>query len=88
MIFIPFSFTYLIIENNFQGQRLYNINQEQGERVGRIMIAYADDLKEVSSVQAGNIVVVTGLKVMIKEGDIDDEYMECVIYHFSQCMGV
>ncbi|XP_027208842.2 ribosome-releasing factor 2, mitochondrial isoform X1 [Penaeus vannamei] len=46
-----------------QGQRLYNINQEQGERVGRIMIAYADDLKEVSSVQAGNIVVVTGLKL-------------------------
>lgn len=79
---------HMIIENNFQGQRLYNINQEQGERVGRIMIAYADDLKEVSSVQAGNIVVVTGLKVMIKEGDIDDEYTECVNYDFSYYMGV
>lgn len=46
--------------------RLYNINQDQAEKVGRIMIAYADDLKEVSSVQAGNIVVVTGLKVMMQ----------------------
>lgn len=27
------------------------------------MIAYADEFKEVSSVKAGNIIVVTGLKV-------------------------
>nr|XP_045609336.1 ribosome-releasing factor 2, mitochondrial-like [Procambarus clarkii] len=46
-----------------KGQRLFNINAEETERVGRVMIAFADEFKEVSSVKAGNIVVVTGLKI-------------------------
>lgn len=46
-----------------QGQRVYNLNGEQSEKVGQVMIAYADHFKEVASVEAGNIVVVSGLKV-------------------------
>lgn len=55
----------LLISCNFQGQRLYNVNAEQTEKVGRLMIVYADDFKEVSSVKSGNIIVVTGLKVKV-----------------------
>ncbi|XP_071540183.1 ribosome-releasing factor 2, mitochondrial isoform X1 [Panulirus ornatus] len=46
-----------------KGQGLYNVNNEQVEKVGRVMIAYADEFKEVSSASAGNIVVITGLKI-------------------------
>ncbi|KAK8747294.1 hypothetical protein OTU49_016731 [Cherax quadricarinatus] len=46
-----------------KGQRLYNINAEQPEKVGRVMIAYADTFKEIPTVKAGNIVVLTGLKI-------------------------
>lgn len=46
-----------------KGQRIYNVNGERTEKVGQVLIAYADHFKEVTSVEAGNIVVVTGLKV-------------------------
>lgn len=51
-----------------QGQKIYNANKEVSEKLGRILIAYADEFKEVSSVEAGNIVVLTGLK-NISTGD-------------------
>lgn len=46
-----------------QGQKIYNASQSKYENVNRVMIVYADDYKEVNSVQSGNIVAVTGLKV-------------------------
>ncbi|XP_076043139.1 mitochondrial ribosome recycling factor 2 [Oratosquilla oratoria] len=46
-----------------KGQRVFNVNQETSEKIGNVMIAYADDLQEVSAVDQGNVVVVTGLKV-------------------------
>ena len=46
-----------------QGQRVYNVNGSRNEKLGQVLIAYADHYKEVASVEAGNIVVVTGLKV-------------------------
>lgn len=46
-----------------QGQRMYNLSGGRTEKLGQVLIAYADHYKEVSSVEAGNIVVVTGLKV-------------------------
>ena len=48
-----------------QGQRVYNLNGGCSEKLGQVLIAYADHYKEVSSVEAGNIVVVTGLKVCL-----------------------
>jgi len=49
----------------FQGQKLYNASQSKSENINRVMIAYADDYKEVNNVQSGNIVAVTGLKVCL-----------------------
>lgn len=51
-----------------QGQRIFNVNNNQTEKIGRVMIAYADEFKEVATIKAGNIVVVTGLK-MTRTGD-------------------
>ncbi|XP_068241002.1 ribosome-releasing factor 2, mitochondrial [Palaemon carinicauda] len=45
-----------------QGQRIFNMNNEITEKIGRVMIAFADEFKEVASIKSGNIVVVTGLK--------------------------
>ncbi|XP_066963770.1 ribosome-releasing factor 2, mitochondrial [Macrobrachium rosenbergii] len=45
-----------------QGQRIFNVNNEVMEKIGRVMIAFADEFKEVGSIKSGNIVVVTGLK--------------------------
>ncbi|KAG0725484.1 Ribosome-releasing factor 2, mitochondrial [Chionoecetes opilio] len=45
-----------------KGQRVYNLSGGRSERLGQVLIAYADHYKEVASVAAGNIVVVTGLQ--------------------------
>lgn len=50
---------------NFQGQKLYNASQSKTENINRVMIAYADDYKEVNNIESGNIVAVTGLKVWL-----------------------
>lgn len=46
-----------------KGQRIYSVQQDVSEQVGRLYIAYADDFKEVESVDNGNIAVAAGLKV-------------------------
>ncbi|KAK7074553.1 G elongation factor, mitochondrial 2 [Halocaridina rubra] len=46
-----------------QGQRIFNLNSNLTEKIGRVMIAFADEFKEVTEIKAGNIVVVTGLKI-------------------------
>ncbi|GFT54100.1 ribosome-releasing factor 2, mitochondrial [Nephila pilipes] len=51
------------------GQRLYNRNRENSEKVGKLLIPLADDFKEVPLSLAGNIVAVTGLKDVIT-GDL------------------
>lgn len=46
-----------------KGQKIYNIQQEMSEQTGKLLMAYADEFKEVNLVDNGNIAVVTGLKV-------------------------
>lgn len=56
---------FLLVFVIIQGQKLYNASQSKSENINRVMIAYADDYKEVNNVQSGNIVAVTGLKVCL-----------------------
>lgn len=65
----PLTFMRIFTGSIRSNQKLYNINREGSEKVGKIKIAYANDFKEVSSIYAGNIAVVTGLKDIIT-GDI------------------
>jgi len=44
---------------------VYNVNRAKSEKVGKLMIAFADDFREVSAVGAGNIAVISGLKLSI-----------------------
>ncbi|XP_077988900.1 ribosome-releasing factor 2, mitochondrial-like [Glandiceps talaboti] len=44
------------------GAKIYNVNRDAMEPVTRLLIAYADDFKEVESVSAGNIAVIMGFK--------------------------
>lgn len=46
---------------------MYNLNENRTEKVGQVLIPYADHFKEVTSAEAGNIVVVSGLKVKKKK---------------------
>lgn len=46
-----------------KGQRLYSVQQDLSEQIGQLYIAFADDFKEVESVDNGNIAVAAGLKV-------------------------
>lgn len=48
-----------------KGQRVYSVQQEKSEQIGRLYIAYADDFKEVEDVDNGNIAVAAGLKVSV-----------------------
>ena len=45
-----------------KGAKLYNIRKETAEHAGKLYIACADDYHEVSKINDGNIVAVTGLK--------------------------
>ncbi|XP_060536405.1 ribosome-releasing factor 2, mitochondrial isoform X2 [Cylas formicarius] len=45
-----------------KNQTIYNVQREKSEAAGRVYIAYADEFQEASSVGAGNIAVVSGLK--------------------------
>ncbi len=41
---------------------MYNLNRGLTEKFGRLLVAFADDYREVEEVTAGNIVVLSGLK--------------------------
>jgi translation elongation factor EF-G len=41
---------------------VYNLNRGLTEKFGRLLVAFADDYREVEEVTAGNIVVLSGLK--------------------------
>jgi len=42
---------------------IYNVNKNQTEKIGNLMIAFADDFREVEEISAGNIAVLSGLKL-------------------------
>lgn len=50
-----------------KGQKVYSVQQDLSEQIGRLYIAYADDFTEVEMVDNGNIAVAAGLKVGIKK---------------------
>ncbi|XP_018570990.1 ribosome-releasing factor 2, mitochondrial [Anoplophora glabripennis] len=52
-----------------KGQKIYSIQQDCSEQIGRLYVAYADEFTEVDSVKNGNIAVVAGLK-KIRSGDL------------------
>nr|CAD7588309.1 unnamed protein product [Timema genevievae] len=52
-----------------KGQKLYIVNQERTEHIGKLMVPYADDFEEVPEVDSGNIAAVTGLKLTMT-GDL------------------
>ncbi|XP_012255171.2 ribosome-releasing factor 2, mitochondrial [Athalia rosae] len=52
-----------------QGQKVYNVQQEKMEQSGKLYAAYADEYKEVASVNYGNIAAVSGLKTTVT-GDL------------------
>lgn len=47
-----------------KGQRIYSIQQDCSEQIGRLYMAYADEFKEVESADNGIIAVAAGLKVI------------------------
>jgi len=42
---------------------IYNINKQQSEKVIKLMVAFADEFREVEEISAGNIAVISGLKL-------------------------
>jgi len=42
---------------------VYNVTKQQSDKVGKLMVAFADDFREVGEVTAGNIAVIAGLKL-------------------------
>jgi len=42
---------------------IYNINKQQTEKIGKLMVAFADEFREVEEISAGNIAVLSGLKL-------------------------
>eukprot|EP00095_Tigriopus_kingsejongensis_P002121 maker-scaffold447_size167621-snap-gene-0.48 protein:Tk02121 transcript:maker-scaffold447_size167621-snap-gene-0.48-mRNA-1 annotation:"ribosome-releasing factor mitochondrial-like" len=45
-----------------EGANVYNMNRGVTERIGKLMVAFADEFRDVKCVDAGNIAVIAGLK--------------------------
>jgi hypothetical protein len=48
---------------------VYNLNRGLTEKFGRLLVAFADDYREVEEVTAGNIAVLSGLKASGEDGE-------------------
>lgn len=57
-----------------EGKKVYNATQDNSEKIGKVMLALADELQEIKTAQKGNIVVVTGLKNIITGDTITSSY--------------
>ncbi|KAK9497598.1 hypothetical protein O3M35_004296 [Rhynocoris fuscipes] len=55
-----------------KGQKIYNINQNCTDAVGKVLKIFADDLIEIQNEKCGNFVAVTGLKTVISGDLISD----------------
>lgn len=65
----PLSFLRVYSGSLKSGGGVYNLNRQSRDKIGKLTVAYADNFKDVTSVTAGNIAVVTGLKDVIT-GDL------------------
>ena len=45
-----------------EGQTVHNLGKESNEKVGKLMVAFADDFRAVKEIGAGGIAVISGLK--------------------------
>ena len=45
-----------------EGQTVHNLGKESSEKVGKLMVAFADDFRTVREIGAGGIAVISGLK--------------------------
>ncbi len=45
-----------------KGSSIYNLSRKTSEKVGRLMVAFADDFRELGEVGEGGIAVISGLK--------------------------
>ena len=51
------------------GNSVYNVNRDHNEKVGKLFQVFADEYKEVKHVEAGNIVVATGINEVSRYSD-------------------
>lgn len=58
----PLTFLRLYEGHLKSGATIYNINRGCSEKTGRLLQLYADEYKELTGIDAGNIVAVAGLK--------------------------
>lgn len=59
----------------FQGGKVYNVTQSKSEKTGRLYIANADELAEVSLMSEGSIAVVSGLKVSLHQMVLNSRFL-------------
>lgn len=45
------------------GQKLYNTTRHKSERINKLYRPFADEIKEIDSASAGQVVIASGLKV-------------------------
>lgn len=57
------TFTRVFRGNLETGQKIYNVTRRKQEKIAKIYRPFADEIKEVETVSAGQVVIVSGLKV-------------------------
>ncbi|XP_012272138.1 ribosome-releasing factor 2, mitochondrial [Orussus abietinus] len=65
----PISFFRIYTGKLTKSQKVYNVQREKTEVIGRLYTAYADNYEEIPEINHGNIVAVTGLKSTVS-GDL------------------
>jgi len=60
----PLTFLRLFSGTLQTGQKLYNVTRGKQEKLGKIYIPLAEDLSEIKEAIVGQVVIVSGLKVI------------------------
>lgn len=61
------------------GSNVYNVNRSRRERIGRLMQMYADKREEISTVTAGDIAAIVGLKQSFTGETLSDQDHEVLL---------
>jgi elongation factor G len=59
----PLTFVRVFGGNIVTGQKIYNVSRSKGEKLLRIYLPLANDFKETEKLSAGQVAVISGLKV-------------------------
>jgi len=59
----PLTFVRLFCGTLSAGQKIFNVSQEKSEKIAKLYLPFADELREEKEIHKGQVAIVSGLQV-------------------------